>query len=179
VHKRKWMKISSTNPPLHDGWPQSLYSISVYICMGRGSIRGKHWLEIWQSHGLRHFSGLWNLLRGLHNEIILVGPSMVTTEQNSDPTKYNGLSSTICKGGHYILHHESSVQRESMLQQCGREDTTYTIPYREPSFVQSKKSMSPCAILCIMQFVVPSAIDICPLWIKKIACFVVSSWAQT
>lgn len=31
VQKRKWMKISSTNPPLHDGWPQSLYSMSVYI----------------------------------------------------------------------------------------------------------------------------------------------------
>ncbi len=88
---------------------------------------------------MRHFSRLWNLLCGLHNEIILVGASMVTTEQNSDPTKYNGLSSTICKGGHYITPSwELCSKRIYATTMWKGGHYVYTIPYREPSFVQSK-----------------------------------------
>ncbi len=106
MHKRKWMTISSTNPV---AWWTTTE------------------LEIWRSHGLWHFSGFRNLFCRLHNEIILVGPSIVTTEQNSDPTKYNGLSSTIW---HYLLCHELWIKENLCYNNVEGRRTLLRIPYR-------------------------------------------------
>jgi hypothetical protein len=90
---------------------------------------------------------------------------MVNAEQNSDPSKYNGLSSTVCKGRHYILHHEL-CKKNLCYNNVEKEETTYTVP--STKLCPKQKSMAPCAILCTMQFVIPLLLTFCPLWIKKL-----------
>jgi hypothetical protein len=133
VHKRKWMTIIKHRPS----------------CM----MDDDRACTPWQSPGLWHFSGLWNLFCRLHNEIILVGPFNSHYRTNSDPTKYKWPVKY-----NLTLHTPSRAlfKENLLLQQCAREeDTTYTIPYQSTKLCPKQKSMAPCAILCTVQFVIP------------------------
>lgn len=132
MHKKKWMTIIKHRPS----------------CM----MDDDRACTPWQSHGLWHFSGLWNLFCRLHNEIILVGPfnSHYRTKFRSNKiemacqvqfdTTYSVMSlfqresiATMWKGGgHYVYH---------------------TVP--STKLCPKQKSMAPRAILCTVQFVIP------------------------
>lgn len=157
------MTISSTDPVAW--WTTTELVLHECIYIWGGSVRGKHWLEIWQSHDLWHFSELWNLLCQLHKEIILVGPSIVTTEQNSDPTKYNGLSSIICKGGHYVLCHELCSKRIYAVTMWKGGHYIYRTKYQALSKAKIYGTLCNFVHRAIRDY---SAIDICPLWVKKL-----------
>jgi hypothetical protein len=91
---------------------------------------------------------------------------MVTTEQNSDPTKYNGLSSTVCKGGHYILHHHE-LCKENLLCYNNVEGGHYIYPTEYQALSKAKIYGTLCNFVH-RAICSSSAIDICPLWIKKL-----------
>jgi hypothetical protein len=128
--KNEWQYQAPTQ--LHDGRPQSLKFDKVMVC----DIS----LE------------LWNPFCRLHNEIILVGPSIVTTKQNSDPTKDYGLSSTIW---YYILHHKLISKRiyATTMWKGGGHYVYHSVP--STKLCPKQESMAPCAILCTVQFVIP------------------------